>query len=179
MINPTSLAYQVSSEMLTINRRYDEAIVEAKKAISLDPNRAPGYVTLAEALTYAGKADEAVDPIRKAMRLDPHSPAAYLLALGRAQFALAQFEEAVVTLEWAVRRNPNEHDALVFLIATYGHTNRISQAEETIAELDALREKSGLSPFTQETMRNRLPYKERSDRDLLVEGLRKAKLSEW
>ena len=51
--------------------------------------------------------------------------------------------------------------------------------QDAIVKLNAMRKESGLSPFTLETLRNRLPYKERADRDSLLDGLRKAKLPEW
>jgi len=52
MRDPTPLTHQVASAMLLHTKQYDEAIAEAKRAITSDPNDADGYVALANALSF-------------------------------------------------------------------------------------------------------------------------------
>ncbi|MHC4791913.1 MAG: adenylate/guanylate cyclase domain-containing protein, partial [Planctomycetota bacterium] len=59
MKNPTSLAYQVSSERLLVWRQYEEAISHAEKAIALDPNDPGCNYTIGRILARAGRPKEA------------------------------------------------------------------------------------------------------------------------
>jgi TolB-like protein len=81
MNNPTPLAHSTQSSMLLINRRYEDAIAEAEKAIQLNKNHAGGYLALADALSYFGRPDDAIEVARKGMRLDPSRPTKVLRRL--------------------------------------------------------------------------------------------------
>jgi len=50
MADPTPLAHQVAAQIHLFLGSYDEAIEEAERAISLDPNNADSHAGLAEAL---------------------------------------------------------------------------------------------------------------------------------
>jgi len=90
---PNSLAHTLQSKVLVSQSRYQEAVVEAEKAVALDGNKATAYAGLANALILAGKPAEGADLIRKSMRLDPHHPPGHLITLGQAQFEMDQFKE--------------------------------------------------------------------------------------
>ena len=51
--------------------QYDEAEVEAQRAIALDPNYARAYQTFAGLLNVEVKPTEALVTLEKAIRLDP------------------------------------------------------------------------------------------------------------
>jgi TolB-like protein/class 3 adenylate cyclase len=132
--DPTPLAHQVASKWYIIILFPEEAIVEAERAIALDPNDAVGYTAMAGALIYSGKPEEAVDFLNKAMRLDPHNTANYLYTLGLAHFGMEQFQEAVSFFERAFKLNPEI--GLVqraYIAAAYVH---LGQEEKAMAELD-------------------------------------------
>jgi tetratricopeptide (TPR) repeat protein len=130
---------------------------------------------MARALTGAGSPAEAADSVKKAMRLDPHYPPSYLVELGWAQFGMERFEEAAASLEQATKRNPNNEWGFFFLAATYGHLGKKQEAKSAIEALNGLRAKEGWSrPLTTQSVRLAIGYKERTDRERLREGLRKA-----
>ena len=105
---PNALAHTLQSRMLVSQGRYQEAVVEAEKAVALDGNKSTAYAGLANALILAGKPAEGADLIRKSMRLDPYHPPGHLITLGQAQFDMEQFKEAAATFERAVKRNVDD-----------------------------------------------------------------------
>ena len=176
MDRPTSLAHQVASEMYRQERKYEKAIDEAELAIALEPNDGGNHVAKAGALIMAGRAIEAIDHVRIAMRLDPHYPAYYLYVLGVAQFGTEQYEKAAVTLERAIKRNPENHAFLIPLTATYGHLGKKQEAAATIAQYIELRGWSK-KPSVDHIIAG-WPFKDIKDRDRLADGLLKAELAE-
>ncbi|UHD15836.1 winged helix-turn-helix domain-containing tetratricopeptide repeat protein [Thiocapsa bogorovii] len=179
MSNPTPLAHSTRSSMLLINRRYDEAIAEAEKAIQLNQNHAGGYLALADALSYSGRPEGAIEMARKGMRLDPNFVAPYLLVIGRAQFDMGLYEDAVESLERAVVVNPHERDAHIVLLAAYGYLGESDQAGRVLAALNEEHEAQALRPFTMDWLTNRWPYRRHVDRDHLLAGLDKAGVPPW
>jgi len=171
MNNPTPLAHQVASKRLIHLLYHEEAIAEAERAISLDPNDADGYAAMADALIYSGEPEEAVDFVKKAMRLDPHNLANYLCALGLAHFDMEQYQEAASLFERAFKLNP-EMGLLqrAYLAVAYAY---LGQEEKARAELDKLEEVREIYDRFAELRAN---YKNPKDRDRLLEGLRKVGL---
>jgi tetratricopeptide (TPR) repeat protein len=62
---------------LSVSKRYDDAIVTYKKAITLCPQEGKYYNSLGLNLTYAGKLDEAYDAFRSALKLIPNQSAVH------------------------------------------------------------------------------------------------------
>jgi adenylate cyclase len=52
-------------------KQYAQATAEIERALTLDPNSAPGYGNLAALLMSVGRPEEAVEAAKKALRLDP------------------------------------------------------------------------------------------------------------
>jgi adenylate cyclase len=121
--------------------RYQEAVVEAEKAVALDGNKATAYAGLATALILAGKPAEGADLIRKSMRLDPHHPPGHLITLGQAQFEMEHYEAAAATFERAVKRNVDDDFPWIYLASSYGHLGRIKDADDAIESANDLRAK--------------------------------------
>ena len=71
MKNPTAFAIVLNAKMIYFERRYEEAIAEIGRAITLDPNDARSYWNMARALTAGGRPDEAIEYAEKATRIDP------------------------------------------------------------------------------------------------------------
>jgi len=138
---PNALAHTLQSRMLLSQSRYQEAVVEAEKAVALDGNKATAYAGLANALILAGNPAEGADLIRKSMWLDPHHPPSHLITLGQAQFEMEQFEEAATTFERAVKRNIDDDFPWIYLASSYGHLGRIKDADDAIESANDLRAK--------------------------------------
>jgi adenylate cyclase len=71
--NPTPLAHRTAAKQYFYFRRWDEAIIQAERAITMDPNDPSGYEAMGTLLVNLGRAAEGLDFIEKAMRLDPQS----------------------------------------------------------------------------------------------------------
>ena len=71
MKNPTSLASVLNAYIICLERRYEEAITEIERAITLNPNDARSNWNMARALTAGGRPEEAIEYAKMAFRIDP------------------------------------------------------------------------------------------------------------
>ncbi len=171
MKNPTPYAHYAVAKSSLYQRRYDEAIAEAERAIALDPNYPDGYFMMGWILTFAGRSAEAVDYFKRTMRLDPRYPGACLYSLGLAQYFLGQYEEAATSLEKSLKLNPGYGPWP--LAITYAQLGRGQEAADILAKYF---EKRG---WLLAHIENTFPYwpiKEQKDLDHWAEGLRKSGL---
>jgi len=152
---PTPLAHALQSRMYSSLGFPGEAVQEAEKAVALDGNDATAHAALANTLVLAERPAEGAEAIGKALRLDPHYPPSYLTILGAAQFGLEQYEEAAVTFERAVKRNPEDELPRIYLAASYGHLGRIDDGEAVIDATNYLRSTRGLGALSLEKADNR------------------------
>jgi TolB-like protein/Flp pilus assembly protein TadD len=132
MKNPTSTAYRVASFINVYDRRYEEALFDAERALSLDPNDSGCHENMAFVLIMAGRPQEAFDLAKEAMRLDPHNLANPLYYNGLAYFSLEEFEKAANSLQRALTYSPRHRDYLLGLIATYGQLGRKKDAKAAL-----------------------------------------------
>ncbi len=113
----------------------DRAFAELDRAVELNPGSAHYRCLRAFSMTYADRCAEAVETLRWGMRLNPHYPVAYHIFLGRAQFHLEQYDDAMPHLERVRMAQPNHPNALSLVAACYAATGRQSEAEDTVAEV--------------------------------------------
>jgi tetratricopeptide (TPR) repeat protein len=175
MKKPSAQAHQAASKMLIDWHLHEEAILEAVRAIALDPNDADNYLAMAYALTYAGNPKEALNFVNKAIRLDPHYPAYYLFVLGLVHFVMEQFEESVTLFDKALKLNPENYVPLLPLAAAQAHLDRKEEAAATIAKLHAVLPILTISFVKQSPISS---YKHPADKDRLLNGLREAGMPE-
>ena len=146
--DPVPLAHVVQSKIYASlgsfsESFFEDAVSEARKAIALDANDATALAGLADALVKANRPGEGLDIIQRAIRLDPHHPPSYLITLGASQFGMERFEEAVSTLERAVKQNPDNELAYIYLASTLGHRGHMEQADDVIEALNVVRNRLG------------------------------------
>ncbi|MDQ0560209.1 TolB-like protein/class 3 adenylate cyclase/Tfp pilus assembly protein PilF [Rhizobium mesoamericanum] len=154
-------------------RRIDVAIREAERAIALAPNLVEGHETLGNALHYAGRPDEALICFERAMALNPYYPDIFLHFHAQAMFQLGRYEEAVVILKRRLVRNPVTDISRVLLAASYGHLGRFAEARGEWEEVFRIN-----PDYSLEHRRKVLPYKNPADFERIVDGLRKAGLTD-
>ena len=170
MKQPTSIAYDVSSQMYLYRRQHKEAISELERALFLDPNDPSCLASMGWTLIMAGRPKEAIEYINRGMRLDPHNPSRYLALLGMAHFCLGKLQEAASLSEKALRLNP-ENVGMGFQVAAfYGLLGRDQEARATLA---TVRKKGRIPPLDFYYMLF-LPFRDRAVADRYVEGLLKA-----
>ena len=171
--NPTPLAHRTAAKQYFYFRRWNEAMIQAERAIAMDPNDPSGYEAMGTLLVNLGRAAEGLDFIKKAMRLDPQSD--YLYRLGEAQFHLERYEEAAVTMLRATKLNPDDGWSYFLLAAAYGHLEREQEAKSAIARFNKTYHDptDKQRPLTLANLDTWI-FKEAVNRERLQEGLRKA-----
>ena len=101
MKHPNSIAYAVSSQIFLFKRQYNEAIVQAEKAVSQEPTSLAAGFALVRALIMSGQPDQALPQIEKLLWLDPINPARALAEYGLALFCLGNLQSAYEYIEKA------------------------------------------------------------------------------
>jgi TolB-like protein/Flp pilus assembly protein TadD len=170
---PTALAHRTAAWAHLFKGQVEEGMIHAERAFALEPNDSIVCSAMGGALLYAGKTDEAITFLKKSMRLDPNYPARSLWWLGVAQFCEGQLEEAAISLERSRKRNP--HLAPWIQIATYARLGREKEIPEVIAEYLKIRGRKKLPPI--KDVMQWYQFKDKIQRERLVEGLRKAGLT--
>jgi adenylate cyclase len=152
-------------------RRHDLAIREAERTIALAPNLADGHEALGNALHYSGRSEEALACFDRAMALNPYYPDVWLHFQAQAMFQLGRYEDAAASLKRRLVRNPDTDVSRVLLAACYGHLGRFDEARVEWQKVFRIN-----PDYSLEHRRKVLPYKNPSDFELVVDGLRKAGL---
>ena len=177
--NPTALAYSTKSAMLLINRRYEESIVEAEKAIKLNSNDAMAYLALAEALSFSGQPGRAIENAKIGMRLDPNFTHPYQIVIGRSQFDMNLYETSNKSLDCDTTENIQGCHSLLLAIANYGHLGQLDKAQLFIKAMNNKSKAEKTPQFTIDRLKYRLPYRKKADRDHFFTGLEKAGVPLW
>jgi len=151
--------------------RYDEGIAEAERAVELDPNSASTNFLLSNVLRYAGRSKEAIPAIKKALRLQPIAPDIYVQNMALIYFQAGDCKEALATCDKGLKRSPDNLNSRVIRAAVFGFCGREEEARKEAAEVLRINPK-----FTVESYTRILPYRYQSNKDLTIQGLRKAGL---
>ena len=97
----------------------------------------------------------------------------YTWYLGHANFVGGDYAKAAAAFERCRDRNPNFAPARVYLAASYGQLGRLREARVERAKAFDLS-----MNWSESQLKQNLPYKDPSDLDRLIHGLRKAGLPE-
>jgi len=151
--------------VLVFSRHFDEGIAEYEKAIDLNPNDPDLLADMAESLVYVGRRQEAVDQVRRAMSINPIYEESYLFTLAWANYLDRNFEAALTFLRRINRPPPF---AIRLEAATLAQLGQMQGAVVKAAEFRKL------EPGWTLSLGERWPYRNPADRDLKLDGLRKA-----
>jgi TolB-like protein/cytochrome c-type biogenesis protein CcmH/NrfG len=169
--NSLADAYGELGVLYSWSGRYDDGVAEAERGLELDPNSGHANFRLAMVLRYAGKSKEAIPLIRKALRLEPFAPDIYVQQLALIFFQAGDCREALAVCEKGLKREPDNLNSHVIRAAVYGFCGREEEARKEASEVLRINPK-----FTVESYTRILPYKYQSNKDLTIQGLRKAGL---
>lgn len=171
-LNPNlPMAYFVRGLAHRERSEYVKALVEAEKAIELDPNYANGHILLATLLYYAGRPAEGLERVKHAIKLNPHHPYNYSFHLGQAFFVLGRYDEAISALKQGIESNPAAERLHIWLAAAYAQSGRIEDAEWEIDEVLLANPE-----FSVDKLKRAFPFSDPADLENFMEGLRKAGL---
>jgi adenylate cyclase len=158
-------------------RQHEKAIIEGKRAITLNPNSSTGYSSLASTMGFCGRFDEAIFLSKKAFRLNPSLPPFFLAVQAVGYTFLGRYDEAL-----EVANQMNKHfkrgDAIPGWLAPitfswiYQELGREKEARAYMAE--ALKINPGLSLEGQKNN----PYKNPAHLQRVLDAYRKAGMPE-
>ena len=119
---------------LALLRRYDEAIVEMKRAANVDPLSLVINADLAELLALAHFDDESIRQSLKTIEMDPNFGLAHN-HLGQAYLQKHMSDKAVVELQEAVRLSGGSATCIANLARAYVASGKRSDAETLLSNL--------------------------------------------
>ena len=130
-------AYRTSSVLLLAQRRYEEAVVSAKRSVQLAPGSADVGELASFVLASSGHPEEALILIEKAMALNPNHPAVYFGILGNAYRLSGRIEEAIAAFKAYDARHPGF--GLTDLVIIYQESGPAEEARRIAEQLMAAR----------------------------------------
>ena len=126
-------AHTALSLILLMQRRHDEAVAEARKAVRLAPSAADTADLASHVLTASGFPEDAVLLSEKAIALNPTCPAVYLGSLGNAYRLSGRTEQAIAAFKAYHARNAGF--GLTDIVIACQQTGQIEEARRTAEQL--------------------------------------------
>jgi len=166
------IAYFAKGLVLREQKKYDKALVEAEKAITIDPNYANAHVLVATLLYYAGKPREGLERMKLAIRLNPHHPHNYPFHVGQAYFVLKQYDEAINAFNEGLQSRPRSQRLRLWLAAAYAQSGEIEDAQWEIEQILLLNPE-----FSYKKLIDIFPFKDPADLAHFLQGLQMAGLT--
>ena len=152
-------------------RSFDLAEQYYQRALELNPNNPEQVARMGFLDVFMGRPDAAIEWLMQAKLLDPYfNPISYYHALGTAYFVAQRYDEAIAAFS---RSSTMPVWVQAYLAACHALTGKIDLAKSFAAEVVRL-----TSDFSSVRLVAKEPYKRLSDRELLLDGLRKAGLPE-
>ena len=160
----------ILSLLYILKREYDKAIIEAERALALEPNSALAHHTVGTALLEASRYEEAIPFFKKAVRFGPIPWSITLMNMASCYRMMGQYQEALVIGKKLVTLYPDHLLGHLGLAVTYSMMGRMEEARAESAEVLRIDPKFSLES------ENRLLYKNKADSDRLINALRRAGL---
>jgi tetratricopeptide (TPR) repeat protein len=124
----------ITAMHLSVAKKPDAALAEAKKAVAADPSNAVARIALATTLDDAEQASEALEQAKRAIELAPLDSATHL-ELGTLLLKQKKLESAIEEARLAVAYAPeNTHAHLLLLVSLFYHDeDPVDLAREALA----------------------------------------------
>jgi adenylate cyclase len=159
----------------TLRRRgdYEGGLAEAARALTLSPNLAGAHYAMGANLISSGRPKEGIAAIERSIRLDPRQAAARLNQIALALYYSGEYQAAIEAANRAIRSYPNYPNAYRWLAAALGQLGQIEEAPR------ALQKAIAIAPAAFDMyVRERVPWMRPEDHAHMLDGLRKAGMSE-
>lgn len=139
-------AHMTRSLLLMLQRRFDDAVLAARKAIEYGPGSADNAVFASFVFDNAGLVQEAVVQIERAMKLSPIFPPNYLGQLGNAYRLAGRYDEAIAAYETYHKRSPGR--GVTDLVIIYEQLGQPEKAKAWATQLLLAEPKFTVSSWT-------------------------------
>ena len=113
--------YEDKGSLEGMEGNFDVAVELFRRAVQLDPGNSSAHKKLARALADAGRGEEADAAIDSYLE---HDEDASMAVVGAEHYRAARYEEAESALRQALRKNPENVNAMRFLAMTYHRQNK-------------------------------------------------------
>ncbi len=160
--------YQLLAIIELARGKYDNAIVQAKRAVEINPSDAYGHATLGSALMWIGDANGAIAAVERARVFDPTLQWDYASPLGFAYYLAGRYDDALAILEPMAEKG-SDYGIYAFLAAAYAELGRAAEAENAAQKVMRLWPFFKISVFIDQ-------WKDEKSRKLIADGLGKAGL---
>ncbi len=145
-LNPdNSDAHYMYSLYLMRMGRFDEALVEMRRAHELDPLSLEQFAGIGEIFYYQRQYDQAIEQYKKILELEPNSGFAYWW-LGNVYVQKGMFEDAVAAYQKSIPLSGDSPDEPTGLAYAYALSGNKKAALQIIEELKQRSHKSYISP---------------------------------
>jgi TolB-like protein len=131
--------YAVLAIMQAVDRRYEQAIASAQKAVSLGPANAEAHMAVAYVQLVWGNHTDAAAAVETALRYDPNPSAIDRYTAGMVYFLKRDYERATESFQRARDDSDGNGDFVIPLAMAYVRVGRIDDARATVAEAARLR----------------------------------------
>jgi len=163
--------YGALSHAYLMKRDYEKAISEGKRAVELDPNTSRWAVNYGWALRSVGRYEDALLEYERALRLNPLDKRRPLEQICTTYNMMRRHEEAIETCNKVIQLSPRNLPSNINLAVAYSELDHMEEAREAADKVLKMHPN-----FSMDSFEKTLPYKNKADRDLYVNGLRKAGL---
>lgn len=163
--------YSIISYARTHQRRHDEAVDAAEKAVQFSPNSASAFHMSAMAHIFAGNFNIAHNYELQYCRLSPMAREVALVELARAEFHFTKFEQAREHASKVLETQPSWLTAKTILLAAlwrFGHEQEAKQLASAI--------RNDHPRFDVDRWAGKWPYRDAENLDALIEPLKSAGL---
>lgn len=127
-------AHHAKARLLVAQKRPEEALVEAERALALNPSFIPTYQIVCMANIFLGRPDRIIEDAEKAMQLSPLDPFRYIFQAFKAyaHVMLGEMASAIECLRLAVANNPDFPTPIAWLAALLALAGEVDEAHETL-----------------------------------------------
>jgi len=133
----TPFLHYAYGDALAATSMYDEAEIQLREEVKLDPNSALPYLRLASISLQRHQSANALEAAKKASAITPQSSEARYL-LGRSLLEEGQIPAAIQELETARRLSPNSPKVRFNLARAYARAGRDAEAQQERSEFERL-----------------------------------------
>ena len=162
------MPHSLLGSLYLIERRYDEAVKEAEKAVELNPNGANAYAVLAFINLFKGDVNQSLKLFEIALRLNPIPPSWFYHNFALALFLDGNYPKAISACEKCIVVAPNSFYPYLYKAAAYTSLDRDKDADRAVKSLLKI-----YPSFSIKTA-SKFFFRKTDDLNTLLDALRKA-----
>ncbi|ASY69801.1 adenylate/guanylate cyclase domain-containing protein [Sinorhizobium fredii] len=170
-----SSPYAVLAVMQVVDRRYEQAITSARKAVSLGPADADAHMAFAYVQLVSGNHAEAAAAVETALKHDPNLSAIGRYTAGLVFYLQRDYVKAIENFERARDGSPGNGEFVTPLAMAYVRAGRLDDARAAVAE--GIRLQAGRDCLAGWRLGH--AHFRKQDLAFILDGLREAGLPEW